>query len=112
MLYKNAAVVFGLAAAKQAAALGWSTDAAPFSCPGNTINQCSPSQQGGYDWSGLQPGAFSSYGSNDFQGFTCSNNFGKRSVFGKRAFQDKCITAGLDDHPSISCQDGKRSDPR
>ena len=101
MQYKNAAIIAGLAA-QQVAAFGW-TDASSYSCPGNTNNHCSNQQQGGYDWSGLGTGSFSSYGSNSFSGFSCSNSFGKRDLLSKRGFQSKCITGNLDDSPSMSC---------
>ena len=102
MQYKSAAIIVAGLAAQQAAAFGW-TDANAYSCPGNTNNHCSGSQQGGYDWSGLQTGSFDSYGSNSFSGFTCSDSFGKRDLLSKRGFQSKCITGGLDSNPSISC---------
>ena len=83
MHYKSAAIIIAGLAAHQAAATGW-TDASAYSCPGNTDNQCSDSQQGGYDWSDLPSGDFSSYGSNSFSGFSCSNSFGKRYLLSKR----------------------------
>ena len=92
-----------LLAAQQVSAFGGWSDAGSYTCPGNSDNHCSPSQQGGYDWSGLSDGSFSSYGSNDFSGFSCGNSFGKRDVLSKRAFQSKCITGSLDDAPSMSC---------
>ena len=107
MQYKGATILVAGLAAQQAAAFGWS-DAGSFSCPGNTNNQCSDSQQGGYDWSGLQPGSFDSYGSNQFSGFTCSDGgFGKRDLLSKRGFQQKCITGSLDSNPSMSCGDNE-----
>ena len=103
MHYKNAAIIVaGLAAQRVVATSGW-TDASSYSCPGNTDNSCSDSQQGGYDWSGLDEGDFRQYGSNDFSGFKCSNSYGKRDLLTKRTFQSKCITGGLDDQPSMSC---------
>ena len=104
MQYKSAAFIVASLAAQQVAAGGW-TDASSYSCPSNTNNHCSDSQQGGYDWGGLNPGSFDSYGSNKFKGFQCSNNFGKRDLLSKRGFQSKCITGNLDDQPSMSCGD-------
>lgn len=103
MQYKNSVAIFvaGLAA-QQVSASGWG-DAGSYSCPGNTNNHCSPSQQGGYDWSSLSPGSFSSYGSNDFSGFSCGDSYDKRDLLSKRTFQSKCITGSLDDAPSMSC---------
>lgn len=104
MQYKNSAalIVAGLAA-QQVSAFGSWSDAGSYNCPGHTPQKCSPSQAGGYDWSGLGDGSFSSYGSNSFSGFKCSNSFGKRDALTKRAFQGKCITGSLDDAPSMSC---------
>ena len=107
MQYKNAAIVVAGLMAQQAVSFGGSwNDQNPYSCPENTNNQCSSSQQGGYDWSGLSSGSFGSYGSNQFSGFSCSNSFGKRDVLSKRAFQSKCISANLGDNPSMSCDEG------
>ncbi|KAK4495795.1 hypothetical protein PRZ48_013063 [Zasmidium cellare] len=78
-----------------------------YSTPDNTDNECSPAQASGYDWSGLSQGSFSSYGSNNFNGWSCSNSFGKRDLLTKRTFQSKCITAPLDDQPSIGCEGDK-----
>jgi hypothetical protein len=97
--------VAGLAVG-QAAATGWRLDAQKYSCPQNTNNQCSTDQKTGYNWDNLEPGSFSSYGSNKFSGFKCGNSFGKRDGVTKRAFQDKCITADIDKEPKIEC-DGK-----
>jgi len=97
--------VAGLAVG-QAAATGWQLDAQKYPSPYNTNNECSTDQQTGYNWDNLEPGSFSSYGSNKFSGFKCGNSFGKRDGITKRAFQDKCITADIDKHPKIEC-DGK-----
>jgi hypothetical protein len=98
-------LVAGLAVG-QAAATGWRLDAQKYSCPQNTNNQCSTDQKTGYSWDNLEPGSFSSYGSNKFSGFKCGNSLGKRDGVTKRAFQDKCITADIDKEPKIEC-DGK-----
>jgi len=98
-------IVAGLAAG-QAAATGWRLDAHQYSSPYNTKNECSAEQKPGYNWDGLEPGSFSSYGSNKFSGFKCGNSFGKRDGVTKRSFQDKCITADIDKEPKIEC-DGK-----
>jgi hypothetical protein len=97
--------VAGLAVG-QAAATGWRLDAQKYSCPQNTNNQCSTDQKTGYSWDNLEPGSFSSYGSNKFSGFKCGNSLGKRDGVTKRAFQDKCITADINKEPKIEC-DGK-----
>lgn len=90
----------------QAVATGWRLDAQQYSCPENTNNECSTEQNSGYNWGNLEPGDFSSYGSNKFSGFKCGNSFGKRDGITKRSFQDKCITAEIDKEPKIEC-DGK-----
>ncbi|KAK4570412.1 hypothetical protein LTR86_002492 [Recurvomyces mirabilis] len=105
MHFTPATILVAGLAAQRVAATGWSVGAKSYSCPANTDNQCSTQQQGGYDWSGLNSGSFSSYGSNKFSGFQCSDAPHKRDVLSKRAFQDKCISGGLDDKPSISCHD-------
>lgn len=107
MQYTKTALLIAGLAAQQAIATGW-TDASAYSCPGNTNNSCSSSQEGGYDWSGLQSGSFNSYGTNSFSGFSCSNgnSWHKRDLSRRGAFQSKCITGGLDDQPSISCDHG------
>ena len=85
MQYKAAALI-AVGLASQAAATGW-LDQDAYSCPSNTDNKCSDSQQGGYDWSGLESGSFDSYGSNSFSGFSCGNSYGKRDLLTKRTFQ-------------------------
>lgn len=94
--------VAGLAAG-QVAATGWRLDAHQYSSPYNTNNECSTEQKPGYNWDNLEPGSFSSYGSNKFSGFKCGNSFGKRDGVTKRSFQDKCITADIDKEPKIEC---------
>ncbi|KXT05137.1 hypothetical protein AC578_7589 [Pseudocercospora eumusae] len=81
---------------------GWGGGSS-YSTPDNTDNQCSSEQSNGYNWSGLNSGSFSNYGSNKFSGWSCSNSFGKRDLLSKRTFQSKCITSNLDDEPSIGC---------
>lgn len=98
---KNTILIVAGLTAQHVTAGGWN-DATPFSCPGNTNNHCSSSQQGGYNWSGLSNGKFTSFGSNQFSGFSCASSFGKRDLLTKRGFQSKCITANLDDNPSMS----------
>lgn len=95
-------VVAGLAIG-QATATGWRLDARKFSVPANTKNECSTDQKSGYNWEGLEPGSFNSYGSNKFSGFKCGNSFGKRDGVTKRSFQDKCISADIDKEPKIEC---------
>lgn len=94
-------VVAGLAG--QAVATGWRLDANKYSAPSNTKNECSTDQKTGYNWEGLEAGAFNKYGSNKFKGFTCGNSFGKRDGLTKRTFQSKCITAEVDKEPTIEC---------
>ena len=107
MRYTSVATVVAALAA-QAAATAWDVSAKGYSCPSNTDNQCSSSQQGGYDWSSLSPGAFSSYGSNSFSGFNCTSASNqKRNVLSERGFQSKCIAGSLDDKPSMSCSGGE-----
>ncbi|KAK1058334.1 hypothetical protein LTR74_013452, partial [Friedmanniomyces endolithicus] len=107
MRYTPAATVVAALAA-QAAATAWDVSAKGYSCPSNTDNQCSSSQQGGYDWSSLSPGSFSSYGSNSFSGFNCTSASNqKRNVLSERGFQSKCIAGSLDDKPSMSCSGGE-----
>ncbi|KAK3627530.1 hypothetical protein LTR22_022718 [Elasticomyces elasticus] len=103
MQYTASIIAVGLAV-QQAAATGWDVSARGYSNPANTNNECSSSQQGGYDWSGLSQGSFSSYGSNSFSGFSCADAPAhKRDALSKRGFQSKCIAGGLDEKPSISC---------
>ncbi|KAK5734428.1 hypothetical protein LTR17_008929 [Elasticomyces elasticus] len=103
MQYTASILAVGLAV-QQAAATGWDVSARGYSNPANTNNECSSSQQGGYDWSGLSQGSFSSYGSNSFSGFSCADAPAqKRDALSKRGFQSKCIAGGLDEKPSISC---------
>lgn len=90
MQYKTAAL-FAVGLASSAAATGW-LDEDAYSCPSNTDNKCSEQQQAGYDWSGLDEGSFSSYGSNSFSGFSCGNSYGKRDLLTKRTFQ-RCVRA-------------------
>ncbi|RFU25973.1 hypothetical protein B7463_g10357, partial [Scytalidium lignicola] len=99
-----------------AAATGWS-NAAPFSCPGNTDNHCNPQQKSGWDFSSLPSGPFGSYSDFDFKGWSCKDSFGgglKRDLISGRHFQDKCI-AGVaspdkESCPSISCGGGGQVD--
>ncbi|KAI7109485.1 hypothetical protein KC324_g20202, partial [Hortaea werneckii] len=102
--------VAGLAA-QQAAATGWSVGAKHYSNPFNTNNECSSHQSGGYDWNGLEKGSFSSYGSNDFSGFTCTDSPGKRDTLSKRTFQSKCISGNLDEHPKMACSGNDNMSP-
>jgi hypothetical protein len=90
----------------QVTATGWRLDAQKYPSPYNTKNECSTNQKAGYTWDNLEPGSFSSYGTNKFSGFKCGNSFGKRDGVTNRSFQDKCITADIDKEPKIEC-DGK-----
>lgn len=60
----------------------WVTDKC-YSNPENTDNECTDHQKGGWDWSDLTPGSFSSYGGFDFSGFKCSEG---STGWGKRTF--------------------------
>jgi hypothetical protein len=74
---------------QQAATQSWG-DAPSFSSPGNCNNTCTPDQQGGFDWSSLPSGGFSSYGGFGFSGFTCQDSFNgnsKRSLRTRSGFQ-------------------------
>ncbi|KAL9529580.1 Adhesion cell surface protein [Sphaerulina musiva] len=109
MHFTSAALVVASVAINQASATGgifgfggWGSPFS-FSTPANTDNKCSTNQTNGYDWSGLSPGSFDSYGSNRFSGWSCSNSFGKRDLLSKRTFQSKCITSNLDDEPAVDC---------
>ncbi|KAE9365225.1 hypothetical protein N431DRAFT_473299 [Stipitochalara longipes BDJ] len=101
--------VVALASSLQLASAGW-TNAPPFSCPANTNNQCNSQQTSGFDWSGLNFGSFSTYGSFDFNGFSCASSFGsgsKRDVLSGRGFQSTCITgtahSDASSCPSFGC---------
>lgn len=89
MQYKTAAFV-AVGLASSAAATGW-LDEDAYSSPWNTDNQCTEPQHGGYDWSGLDDGSFSNYGSSSFSGFSCGNSWGKRDLLTKRTFQ-RCVS--------------------
>lgn len=103
MHFSVPAIFVASLAAGQVAATGWRLDAHQYSSPYNTNNECSTEQKPGYNWDNLEPGSFSSYGSNKFSGFKCGNSFGKRDGVTKRSFQDKCITADIDKEPKIEC---------
>ncbi|KAK6440089.1 hypothetical protein LTR95_003694 [Oleoguttula sp. CCFEE 5521] len=105
MHYTSAVIFTAGLAAQRVAATGWQLDASRYSNPANTDNQCSTPQSSGYDWSSLNNGAFDSYGSNKFSGFTCGDSPNKRDVLSKRTFQSKCISGQLNQKPSISCED-------
>lgn len=112
MHYTSAAILVAGLAAQQAAATGWSVGAKHYSNPFNHDNKCSSEQSSGYDWASLGKGSFSSYGSNSFSGFTCTDTPGKRDVLSKRTFQDKCISGKLHEQPSMSCDDNDDMSPQ
>ncbi|PON22768.1 adhesin protein Mad1 [Trichoderma gamsii] len=61
--------------------------AKPFSCPGNTNNQCNPSMQSGWDFSQFPTGQLGQFGGFGFSGWSCENDFSKRdSLLGARSF--------------------------
>ncbi|OQO01431.1 hypothetical protein B0A48_12986 [Cryoendolithus antarcticus] len=105
MHYNSAVILAAGLAAQRVVATGWQLDASRYSNPANTDNQCSTPQSSGYNWSSLNTGAFDSYGSNKFSGFTCGDSPNKRDVLSKRTFQSKCISGQLNQKPSISCED-------
>jgi hypothetical protein len=88
MQYKSLTAIVSALVAGQATALSW-TDAGSFSSPVNIDNNCSGSQKSGYDWSGLQPGFFSAYGSNTFAGFSYSDSFLEARCFEHAWFSDQ-----------------------
>ncbi|GIJ87917.1 hypothetical protein Asppvi_006830 [Aspergillus pseudoviridinutans] len=89
-----------LFAVAQATGSWWVTDKC-YSNPENSDNHCTEHQQGGWDWSDLTTGSFSSYGGFDFSGFKCSDSF---SGGGKRSFGGgKCIEGKLSSTPKFSC---------
>ncbi|KAK6580220.1 hypothetical protein PZA11_007242 [Diplocarpon coronariae] len=101
--------VVALAATAELASATFS-GASPFSSPYNTDNECNAQQSSGFDWSGLDVGAFTTYGDFAFSGFSCAGSFGagpKRDVRSGRAFQDKCITGRAShqraESPSFGC---------
>ncbi|KAI9699553.1 MAG: hypothetical protein M1820_007184 [Bogoriella megaspora] len=87
-------VGLGLTAQQVAATWGWK-DAPSFNCPSNTNNHCNPQQAGGFDWSGLNPGSFSSYGGLGFSGFECKDGSGRRDLSKRNGFQSKCIAGSV-----------------
>ncbi|KAL7790797.1 hypothetical protein V8C37DRAFT_176552 [Trichoderma ceciliae] len=63
------------------------TQAKPYSCPGNTNNNCNAQQQSGWDFSDVPTGSIANYGGFDFSGWSCENDFGKRdSLLSARTF--------------------------
>ncbi|KAH6607268.1 hypothetical protein Trco_003581 [Trichoderma cornu-damae] len=63
------------------------TQAKPYSCPGNTNNNCNTQQNSGWDFSDVPTGDVGSYGGFHFSGWSCENDFGKRdSLLSARAF--------------------------
>ncbi|QSZ37183.1 hypothetical protein DSL72_009277 [Monilinia vaccinii-corymbosi] len=103
-----AALATSLHLATATRGLGWAEDIPGFSCPSNTNNECSSSQEGGWDFGDLASGPFSSYNDFSFSGFTCSDSFGKRDnpKFPRRS-SGKCISGtASSDHgssPQFSC---------
>ncbi|GFF41417.1 extracellular serine-threonine rich protein [Aspergillus udagawae] len=89
-----------LFAVAQATGSWWVTDKC-YSNPENSDNHCTEHQKGGWDWSDLTTGSFSSYGGFDFSGFKCSDSFsggGKRSFGGGKYIEGKLSSA-----PKFSC---------
>ncbi|KAI2781342.1 hypothetical protein F4815DRAFT_467192 [Daldinia loculata] len=86
-------------------------NAPQFSCPDNTDNVCIPDIVKGIDWSDLPFGGFDSYKGFKWNGFTCSEKFGKRDELTARTFQSKCITGNAqqdkEKSPKISCDNSK-----
>ncbi|KAH3341588.1 hypothetical protein KXV52_000762, partial [Aspergillus fumigatus] len=91
-----------LFAVAQATGSWWVTDKC-YSNPENTDNECTDHQKGGWDWSDLSSGSFSSYGGFDFSGFKCSDSTG----WGKRTF-GKTIEGKLSSVPKFSCGQDKK----
>jgi hypothetical protein len=85
------------------------TQAKPYSCPGNTNNNCNAQQQSGWDFSDVPTGPVGSYAGFTFTGWSCENDFGKRDsllsarTFGStgRSIVGDC-TADKDTTPCIS----------
>ncbi|KAF2457942.1 hypothetical protein BDY21DRAFT_343205 [Lineolata rhizophorae] len=104
MRVASAVIFFASLSARQVLAT-WDTNAPSFNCPANTDNECTPDQEGGFDWGNLPTGGFDNYGGFDFSGFSCENRFGRRDELTKRTFQSKCITgrATRDNGPSFNC---------
>ncbi|VUC20791.1 unnamed protein product [Clonostachys rosea] len=76
-------------------------NAGSYTCPGNSNNECKDSYSGGFDWSDLTTGSFSSYNGFDFKGWSC----GESATWGKRTGGSKVIKAscGKDSTPSFGC---------
>ncbi|PKK53387.1 hypothetical protein CI102_3012, partial [Trichoderma harzianum] len=56
------------------------TNAKPYSCPGNTDNNCNTQQHNGWDFSDVPTGVIGHYGGFDFKGWSCENDFSKRDT--------------------------------
>ena len=80
-----------------------------FKTPKSNNNKCEGQQQGGWGWGNLPSGGFNNYDGFDFNGFTCTDRFGKRDSVTKRAFQQKAIQGSMSesDGPSFKCGNGK-----
>uniref|UniRef100_A0A8H7TUY2 Uncharacterized protein n=1 Tax=Bionectria ochroleuca TaxID=29856 RepID=A0A8H7TUY2_BIOOC len=76
-------------------------NAGSFTCPGNSNNECKDEYKGGFDWSDLTTGSFSSYNGFNFNGWSC----GESASWGKRTGGSKVIKAscGKESTPSFGC---------
>ncbi|UKZ47634.1 hypothetical protein TrVGV298_001857 [Trichoderma virens] len=89
------------------------TNAKPYSCPGNTNNNCNTQQHNGWDFSDVPTGVIGHYGGFDFSGWSCENDFSKRDsllsarTFGAtgRSISGKC-TGDKNTTPCISASAG------
>ncbi|KAL5866698.1 hypothetical protein ACKVWC_010590 [Pyricularia oryzae] len=82
----------------------------PFECPSNTDNQCKPKQAGGFNWSDLNPGKFSSYDDFNFKGWECKEDksFTRRGHFDRRTSGkviDGRASSNKGDCPSFDSKD-------
>ncbi|CAG9995907.1 unnamed protein product [Clonostachys byssicola] len=94
------AASFGPASATFNFGSNWQ-NAGSYTCPGNSNNECKDEYKGGFDWSDLTTGSFSSYNGFNFNGWSC----GESAAWGKRTGGSKVIKAscGKDSTPSFGC---------
>jgi len=86
-----------------------------FSCPQNTNNVCNSVQQGGFNFTDLPLGSFSSYGSFSFNGFSCKDSSATKRGLplkkrGSDQFGGKCISATVSKSPGPSFSCGQSND--
>lgn len=78
-------------------------NAASYSCPSNTDNQCTDKQSAGLDFTDLDDGSVGNYAGFQWSGFTCQSSFNKRDHLGKRtAVSSKCVSGHASTQKSSS----------